>query len=226
MESKNLDRLHEKEIKKDFGIKLFPMNDETGNTVWAAEITELPGCVGAGDTPQEALNALDDAKKAWIEIALTDNKQIPEPSGDYDIDYSGKFTLRLPKLLHKSVSEKAREEGVSLNQYLLFLITKHHYETLNKIKDSGLTHIKKQGLINEEAVNRQYNNRNYKILVDNITNKLAKGKKVHLVGFGTFEIRSRKERERCNSATGEKMKIKALKVPVFKPDKALKEKVK
>ncbi len=65
-----------------------------------------------------------------------------------------------------------------------------------------------------------------KAVLESITDGLAKGEKVQLVGFGTFEVRSRKEREGRNPATGEKIKIKALKVPAFKPGKALKEKVK
>ncbi len=65
-----------------------------------------------------------------------------------------------------------------------------------------------------------------KAVLDSIAESLAKGQKVQLVGFGTFEVRSRKEREGRNPATGGKIKIKALKVPAFKPGKALKEQVK
>ncbi len=65
-----------------------------------------------------------------------------------------------------------------------------------------------------------------KAVFDSITDGLVKGDKVQLVGFGTFEVRSRKEREGRNPATGEKIKIQALKVPAFKPGKALKEKIK
>jgi len=63
-------------------------------------------------------------------------------------------------------------------------------------------------------------------VLESIAGSLAKGEKVQLVGFGTFEVRQRKAREGRNPATGEKIKIKALKVPAFKPGKALKDKVK
>jgi DNA-binding protein HU-beta len=63
-------------------------------------------------------------------------------------------------------------------------------------------------------------------VLDGIAGSLAKGEKVQLVGFGTFEVRHRKAREGRNPATGAKIKIKALKVPAFKPGKALKDKVK
>ncbi|MFO8191698.1 MAG: DNA-binding protein [Firmicutes bacterium ML8_F2] len=65
-----------------------------------------------------------------------------------------------------------------------------------------------------------------KAVLESITDGLVGGDKVQLVGFGTFEVRNRKAREGRNPATGEKIKIKALKVPAFKPGKALKEKVK
>ncbi len=65
-----------------------------------------------------------------------------------------------------------------------------------------------------------------KAVLDGITDGLVKGEKVQLVGFGTFEVRNRKEREGRNPATGEKIKIEALKVPAFKPGKALKDMVK
>ncbi len=63
-------------------------------------------------------------------------------------------------------------------------------------------------------------------ITESISEALAKGDKVQLIGFGTFEVRNRKEREGRNPKTGEKIIIKATKVPAFKPGKALKDKVK
>ncbi|NLZ38920.1 MAG: HU family DNA-binding protein [Firmicutes bacterium] len=61
---------------------------------------------------------------------------------------------------------------------------------------------------------------------DGIGEALAKGDKVQIIGFGTFDVRDRKEREGRNPATGETITIPAVRVPVFKPGKALKESVK
>ena len=63
-------------------------------------------------------------------------------------------------------------------------------------------------------------------VLDGITDTMVKGEKVQLVGFGTFEVRERKEREGRNPSTGEAIKIAAQKVPEFKPGKALKDQVK
>ena len=63
-------------------------------------------------------------------------------------------------------------------------------------------------------------------VLDCIMDELARGEKVQLVGFGTFEVRERKEREGRNPATVATITIPALKVPVFKAGKSFKEKVK
>lgn len=59
-----------------------------------------------------------------------------------------------------------------------------------------------------------------------ISQELAKGEKIQLVGFGTFEIRERAEKQGRNPRTGETMTVPASKVPAFKAGKALKDAVK
>ena len=58
-----------------------------------------------------------------------------------------------------------------------------------------------------------------------ITDALCAGDKVHLVGFGTFEVSKRAAREGRNPQTGKTMKIEACKAPKFKAGKALKDAV-
>ena len=58
-----------------------------------------------------------------------------------------------------------------------------------------------------------------------ITEAMAKGDKVALVGFGNFEVRDRAARTGKNPQTGEEVKIAACKVPAFKAGKALKDAV-
>ena len=59
--------------------------------------------------------------------------------------------------------------------------------------------------------------------IDVITETLQKGEKVSLVGFGTFEVRERKERQGRNPQTREPMTIPASKLPAFSAGKALKD---
>ena len=58
--------------------------------------------------------------------------------------------------------------------------------------------------------------------LDAIVEGLAKDGKVTLVGFGTFEVRTRSARTGRNPRTGEKIKIAASKAPAFKPGKEMK----
>lgn len=110
--------------EKLYRMRVYPIETDTNTVEWVAEFPDLPGCVGAGDTAEEAVLMAIDAKKAWIEIALEDEKNIPEAKNLYGNDYSGKFTLRLPKTLHRELTLQADDEGVSLNQYILYLMTK------------------------------------------------------------------------------------------------------
>lgn len=63
-------------------------------------------------------------------------------------------------------------------------------------------------------------------VLESIQDALAAGAKVQLVGFGTFETRERAARVGRNPQTGKKIKIKAKRVPAFKPGKALKDSIK
>ena len=58
-----------------------------------------------------------------------------------------------------------------------------------------------------------------------ISGALAKGNKVQLVGFGSFEVKKRQARKGRNPQTGAEIKIAARTVPVFKAGKALKDSV-
>jgi antitoxin HicB len=87
--------------------------DEPG---WAARVVELPGCITQGDDFIELGEMVQDAMRAWIEMALEDGQEIPEPR--LEQDYSGKFVVRVPKSLHRRLVGEAEREGVSLNQFI------------------------------------------------------------------------------------------------------------
>ncbi len=61
--------------------------------------------------------------------------------------------------------------------------------------------------------------------IEAISEALAKGEKVTLVGFGTFQVKERAAREGRNPRTGAVLKIPAKKSPSFTPGKGLKETV-
>ncbi len=110
----------EEYMKLPYRMEVIPDADEGG---YAVQFPELPGCVTCADTMEQALQNAIDAKKAWIQAALEDGYPIPEP---VNLDaYSGQFKLRIPKSLHQQLSEHAKQEGISMNQYCLYLLTKN-----------------------------------------------------------------------------------------------------
>ena len=84
---------------------------------------DLPGCISCGETIESAMQNALDAKKAWIEAALEENIEIKEP--DSLENYSGQFKLRIPRSLHKSLAEHSKREGISMNQYCVYLLSRN-----------------------------------------------------------------------------------------------------
>ncbi len=82
---------------------------------YVARIPDLPGCLSQGETVEEAMAMIRDAQRGWLDVTLENGQPIPEPAGS--ADYSGKFTLRVPKRVHRALAEIADAEGVSVNLY-------------------------------------------------------------------------------------------------------------
>jgi antitoxin HicB len=79
------------------------------------EYPDLPGCMTQVDAADEIAGAAEEIRNLWIETALDQSREIPVPTETPD--YSGKFIVRIPKSLHRTLSVAAKKEGVSLNQY-------------------------------------------------------------------------------------------------------------
>ncbi len=103
-----------------YRMEIIPDTDESGYVV---KFPELCGCLTCADTLEKALQNAEDAKREWLITAIEDGLEIPEPFS-HD-DYSGQFRLRIPKSLHHDLAEHARQEGISMNQYCLYLLTKN-----------------------------------------------------------------------------------------------------
>ncbi|MHB8985312.1 MAG: toxin-antitoxin system HicB family antitoxin [Eubacteriales bacterium] len=104
----------------NYEIKLRRLSQDEGGG-WLAEIPVLPGCISDGETVSEAIEHLNDAKKSWIMTSLELGRSIPEPPAD---DFSGQLRVRMPKSLHRALTEKAREEKVSLNQLIIYQLAR------------------------------------------------------------------------------------------------------
>ena len=107
-------------MREDYEIKVFYSREDKG---WMAVIPELPGCSAFGASPQQAVKELDVAKELWLQAAKREKRNIPEPIAGKKLE--GKLLLRLPKDLHRKLVYQAREEGVSLNQWMLYIIARY-----------------------------------------------------------------------------------------------------
>ena len=102
-----------------YRLEIIPDSEEGG---YAAQYPELRGCVTCADTIEELVANAEDAKRVWIEAALEEGIDIPMPSSM--TKYSGQLRLRMPKELHRHIAERAREEGISMNQFCIYMLSK------------------------------------------------------------------------------------------------------
>jgi DNA-binding protein HU-beta len=85
-------------------------------------------------------------------------------------------------------------------------------------KSELIDHIATQADISKAAAGRAL-----EAMLGGVQSTLKKGRSVSLVGFGTFSVTRRAARSGRNPRTGEAIKIKASKVPKFRPGKALRD---
>ena len=102
-----------------YPIKVFYSEEDKG---FIAVIPDLPMCSAFGETEEEAIKQVKIAQVLWLKTAKKEGRKIPQLASE--ATYSGKILARTPKSLHKALMEKAREEGVSLNQLVVYLLSK------------------------------------------------------------------------------------------------------
>lgn len=109
-----------KYMELPYRMEIVPDKEEGG---YAVAFPELPGCMTCGETLESAVSNAEDAKKVWLELALEEGQEIPRPN-DLN-DYSGQFKLWIPKSLHQQLFEHSKQEGISMNQYCLYLLSRN-----------------------------------------------------------------------------------------------------
>lgn len=123
---------------------------------WIAKSTQLNGCVGQGDTQDEAIAELADNEAAWLDTAQEVGIPIPDVPIETDQEYSGKLTLRVSHSVHKKAAMLAKKDGISLNQYINDAIVAHNSElsTSNYISDRVIS-------ITDQINSRFFNGESY-----------------------------------------------------------------
>lgn len=108
-------------MKQHYPVELHWSAEDAG---WIATFPDLPGCSAWGASEAEALAESQAAAAAWVKACKAAGNPIPEPSPlANDADYSGRFVMRIPRRLHADLAKSAKRQGVSLNQYVLYLLT-------------------------------------------------------------------------------------------------------
>ena len=95
-----------------------------GETLFEARVKELPDVCEYAVSVSDAYElAIDTIRTAAIMFA-EQGRTLPSPATPQD-EFSGRVTLRLPKSLHRTLSHGAENEGISLNQHLVKILTLH-----------------------------------------------------------------------------------------------------
>jgi predicted RNase H-like HicB family nuclease len=83
---------------------------------------DLPGCMTQVEEASDIAPMADEIRRLWIETEYEIGHDIPLPRDTGE--YSGKFVVRLPKSLHRTLAETAAREGVSLNAWVTTLLAR------------------------------------------------------------------------------------------------------
>lgn len=83
---------------------------------------DLPGCMTQVGRLEDVGPMVDEIRRLGIETEIERGAEIPRPAAP--AEYRGKFVLRLPRSLHRTLAQAAEREGVSLNQYAVALLAR------------------------------------------------------------------------------------------------------
>jgi predicted HicB family RNase H-like nuclease len=117
------------------------MNQHAVSIKWSDEdkafiatIPQIKGLSTVGTTREKALSELRIAAQAYFEAFKESGKSLPPP--EKVKSYSGQLRIRMPKSLHEALSQEAEDENISLNTYIVTLLSERHIEKklLNRIK--------------------------------------------------------------------------------------------
>jgi predicted RNase H-like HicB family nuclease len=103
---------------------------------YIAFVPELPGLSAFGSSAEEAARELSLAKEAYLEVLTEDEEEIPEP--ETLKPFSGQTRVRLPKSLHASLANQAKQQGVSLNTHIVYLLSERNLLSVTKDLIGGM----------------------------------------------------------------------------------------
>lgn len=131
---KTTSRSPRKSLEEYLAIRYpFLIEDDGGN--FLASNPDLPGCMAEAPTIDEAIAALDRARRLWIKTQIEDGLDVPEPT---DEEFSGKTIVRMSSSLHGTLARLAREQGVSLNHLMVEALSSHAARAVSNKQFAGV----------------------------------------------------------------------------------------
>lgn len=126
-------------LSLDYPVEIRRIDESLGGG-YVATIPSLgsQAFVGDGDTPQQAYDNLQAAKKEIFAEYLHHGVPIPEPVAEPDYEtYSGRLVVRMPRQLHASLAAAARRSGTSLNQFINYALANFEtgWSTVQELKE-------------------------------------------------------------------------------------------
>lgn len=103
--------------------------DGNSEVKWLIRVPELDGCASFGKTLEEAFSNLNSSIESWINSIKKQGKALPKNRiRRVEEEYEGNLTFSIPKRLYHDLVLKSEEDRLSLNEYLIFLLTKGLYD--------------------------------------------------------------------------------------------------
>jgi predicted RNase H-like HicB family nuclease len=107
------------------------------DSCYVATVAEFPDLSAFGESPEDAVEEAKTAVEGFLKVYVEDGCPVPRPKTLKT--FSGQTRLRLPKSLHSTLHQEADREGVSLNTYIINLLSERHF--LRQV-EKGLSELK------------------------------------------------------------------------------------
>ena len=88
---------------------------------YVAKIADLPGCLTQGETLEETIDNINEARELWIETVYESGREVPLPSTE-DTE-NELLSLKISKPLYRQLNKHAKQNGSSLEQYAVSVLT-------------------------------------------------------------------------------------------------------
>lgn len=101
---------------KNYEVRVVPKKDDHGKTYWTAFFPALDGCIGGGDTAEEAIKEAEENLEVFLDYLKSEGENIPS---EYEENsFSGRIALRTSKTTHRKLAQISDEEGISINMLI------------------------------------------------------------------------------------------------------------